>query len=80
MSHLSVSWVPNLGKTLQLHQSDLTPWTLTLPDDHSIIQAVTKGIGEERRTRKLKINKIHPNLADVCISDLLFHVKTKRYT
>ena len=31
MRHLSVSPVPNLGKTLQLPQSDLTPWTLTLP-------------------------------------------------
>ena len=30
MRHLSVSPVPNLGKTLQLSQSDLTPWTLTL--------------------------------------------------
>ena len=77
MHHLLVSPLPHTGKTVQLPQSDLTPWTLTLPDDHSIIQAVTKGIGEERRTRKLKINKIHPNLADVCISDLLFHVKTK---
>ena len=30
MLHLSVSLVPNLGKTLQLPQSDLTPWTPTL--------------------------------------------------
>ena len=30
MRHLSVSLLPNLGKTLQLPQSYLTPWTLTL--------------------------------------------------
>ena len=34
MRHLSVSPVPNLGKTLQSSQSDLTPWTLTLGDFH----------------------------------------------
>ena len=28
--HLSVSPVPNLGKTMQSTQSDLTPWILTL--------------------------------------------------
>ena len=30
MCHLSVSPVPNLGKTTQSPQSDLTPWILTL--------------------------------------------------
>ena len=30
MRKLSVSPMPNLGKTLQSPQSDLTPWTLTL--------------------------------------------------
>ena len=30
MHHLSVSLAPNLGKTLQSPQSELTPWTLTL--------------------------------------------------
>jgi hypothetical protein len=30
MRHLSVSPVPNLGKTTQSPQSDLTPWILTL--------------------------------------------------
>ena len=31
MRHLSVSPVPNLGKTTRSPQSDLTPWILTLP-------------------------------------------------
>ena len=30
MRHLSVSPVPNLGKTTQSPQNDLTPWILTL--------------------------------------------------
>ena len=32
MNNLSVFPVPNLGKTFQSPQSDLTPWTLTLID------------------------------------------------
>ena len=51
MRHLSVSPMPNLGITLQLPQSDLTPWTLTLiwfPEmakftmDHSVYTKGTK--------------------------------------
>jgi hypothetical protein len=30
MHHLLVSPLPHTGKTVQLPQSDLTPWTLTL--------------------------------------------------
>ena len=33
---------------------------------------MTKGIGEERRTRKLKINKIQANLAHINVGDLFF--------
>ena len=35
--HLSVSPVPNLGKTPRLPQSDLTPWILTLGAGHMAI-------------------------------------------
>jgi hypothetical protein len=36
--HLSVSPVPNLRKTLQLPQSDLTPWKLTLGSLQDILE------------------------------------------
>ena len=42
MRHLSVSSVPNFGKTLQSPQSDLTPWTLTLFLKHGNITLFRK--------------------------------------
>ena len=58
MFHLSVSLVPNLRKTLQLPQSDLTPWALTLGETmhYSYVLSVPLLLGFEQNGSKKKVN------------------------
>ena len=58
MCHLSVSLVPNLRKTLQLPQSDLTPWALTLDETmhYSYVLSVPLLLGFEQNGSKKKVN------------------------
>ena len=42
MRYLSVSLVPNLGKTTQSPQSDLTPWILTLDETVEQLDSVRR--------------------------------------
>ena len=52
MRHLSVSPVPNLGKTTRSPQSDLTPWILTLPEGLQHMPSRLWNIQPTQRTSK----------------------------
>ena len=58
MRLLSASPVPNFGKTLQLPQSDLTPWALTLGETmhYSYVLSVPLLLGFEQNGSKKKVN------------------------